>query len=242
MTNNNLFFLLLLFPLFANAQPDSSKFHIRLNAGYADIASTNGLISLSAISSNSRQWETSLSAGYIINSYWEAGISFSYLKQRIQAESFHYFPVYHKNILGSEQTETKIHLVAVDIYTVGYRQLFSRLYFTPKLAFTVGRGNGVQKSSFQADAYPIGSGNGIFEWYPEDEVSRYSTVNENNISYDYAALNLAPAFTYYLNRHFALNLETGIFMFSTIDWKWDNKQWLANVNPTYWRLGIIVAF
>ena len=43
------------------------------------------------------------------------------------------------------------------------------------------------------------------------------------ISYNYFAMSLVPAFSYYLNQHFAINLETGNFKFNIIDWEW---QWL----------------
>ncbi|MDR2914055.1 MAG: outer membrane beta-barrel protein [Tannerella sp.] len=250
MTTNKFLLLLLLFPLTVAAQPDSSRFNIRLNGGYADIASSNGVSSLGAVSSNSRQWEVSLSAGYIIDKHWEIGLGFSYQKQKTRAQSTVNIPIDPYWLgqeyagtgtywLGVEQTEANVHLTTFDIYTAGYWRLFNRFYFTPKLTFRIGGAKGTQESVLAtATEYQINDFYVLLPASPRPQL----TSRESNISYDYAALQLAPAFTFYINRHFALNLETGSFHFSAIDWEWDNKQWLANVNPAYWRLGIVVAF
>ncbi|MDR1171008.1 MAG: hypothetical protein LBL24_00990 [Bacteroidales bacterium] len=230
-------FFLFLLPAVLCAQPDSSKFCIRLNGGYADVGSSNGLSSLGAVSSSNRQWEISLAAGYVIDKHWEIGLGFNYRKQKINALAEFDFPIPDQlwlepdqqqwlEMLGMEFTETKMHLTTFDLYAIRNWRLFSRLYFTPKLTFRIGKAKGTQESVIVTST----------GWAP------ILIGSNNDISYDYAALQLVPALTFHINRHFALNLELGSFQFSAIDWEWDNKQWEATVNPAYWRLGTVFSF
>ena len=196
--------LFLLFPLFAYAQPDSSKLIIRFNGGYADTGSSNGVASLGAFESNIRDWNVGLTVGFLFGKRWEAGIGFEYLKQKGTSTSTIFFPNHWTAIVGKA-------------YLAGHWRMSNRLYFNPMLSLGIGK---------------VKSGSEVLNFLGF----------ESDFSYDYFAINLAPAFSFYLNPHFALNLETGSFSFATTDWEWDNKQWLAHINPAYWKLGIIVMF
>jgi len=229
------FSLLLLFPLFVYAQPDSSKLTIRINGGYTDTGSSNGVASLGASASNTSAWNIGLTVGLPFGKRWEAGVGFEYWKQKTAAFSQIYLP---KQWMAEEYTETNMSLILGKLYLTGRWQLFNRLYFTPMLSIDIGKAK-VNLESYKAVVEDI-SVDGIILKPPSHIDGAWGY--ESKTSYDYFAINLVPAFSYYLNRHFALNLETGSFSFSTTDWKWDNKQWLANINPTYWKLGIIVTF
>jgi len=221
----NIFFsLFLLFPLFVHAQPDSSRFIIRFNGGYADTGSSNGVASLGALASNTGAWNVGLAVGLPLGKHWEAGIGFEYWKQKTIAQSEIYLPLQWQ---AMQQTETDMKLIVGKLYMAGRWQLFSRLYFTPIFSTGIGKATEIQMINTYVAEYMS-----YFNWW----------INESDISYDYFSINLAPAFSFYLNHHFALNLEIGSFSFSTTDWEWDNKQWLANINPAYWKLGIIVSF
>jgi len=233
MTKNGFFSLFLLFPLFAYAQMDSSRFIIRFNGGYADTGSSNGVASLGALASNTGAWNVGLAVGLPLGKHWEAGIGFEYWKQKTEALSEIYLP---KQWLAMQSTETDMKLIIGKLYLAGRCKLFSQLYFSPIFSTGIGKATSTQ-TSFTAvrqdfdGQLQIGDGDALIAW-----------GSESVISYDYFSINLAPTFSFYLNRHFALNLETGSFSFSTTDWEWDNKQWLASINPTYWKLGIIVTF
>lgn len=235
MVKNKFFLLLFLFPLLASAQPDSSFLILRFNGGYADIGSSNGAASLGAVESSIRDWNIGLTVGFPVSDHWEAGIGFEYRKQKATTGSEIYLP---QQWVAMQLTETDINLVIGKAYLAGSWRLFSRLYFNPVLSVGIGQATGVQKYLTAARAYIS----------PSEIISIGESVytgnigGESDISYSYFAIGLAPAFSFYFTRHFALNLETGNFRFSTTDWKWDNKQWLANINPEYWRLGIVVAF
>ena len=231
-----IFILLLLFPLLAYAQPDSSKLIIRFNGGYADTGSSNGVASLGASESNSRNWNVGLTVGFPFGKRWEAGVGFEYWKQKTIAKSTMYLP---KQWSAMEVTETNLNLIVVKVYMSGYWRIFNRLYFNPMFSVGIGRAKGTLES-FKAVREDIT----IDDFLVLQPISQINGAwnYESKISYDYFAMNLAPAFSFYLDRHFALNLETGSFSFSTTEWEWNNKQWLANVNPAYWKLGIIVTF
>lgn len=50
-------------------------------------------------------------------------------------------------------------------------------------------------------------------------------TDEKDFTYDlFRGIPCLYLFTYYLNNHFALNLQTGIFGLSTIDGKWSNRR------------------
>ena len=216
--------LFLLFPSLAYAQKDSSSVIIRFNGGYADTGSSNGVASLGSTASNSRDWNVGLTVGLPVGKRWEVGLGFEYWKQRTIAESTIYFP---NQSLHMQFTETDVNLIIGKAYAAGRWKLFSQLYFNPMLLVGIGKAKGTQ--SYQT------------AFSPNMQIN-YLVEGESKISYDYFAIRLAPAFFYYFNRHFAINLETGSFRFTTSDWKWDNKQWLANVNPAYWQLGVIITF
>jgi len=233
MTKKIFFSLFLLFPLFAHAQMDSSRLIIRFNGGYADTGSSNGVASLSTLTSNTSAWNVGLVVGLPLGKRWEAGIGLEYMKQKTAAESQIHLP---EQYLAWQKTDTDIKLIIGKLYISGRWQMFNRLYFTPILSTGIGKATVAQAartyralydSSFLDLGIILNSG----AWY-----------NEADISYNYFEIGLAPAFSFCLSHHFALNLETGSFGFSTTDWKRDNKQWLANVNPVYWKLGVIVSF
>ena len=222
------FALFLLFPLLACAQKDSSSVIIRFNGGYADTGSSNGVASLGSTASNSRDWNVGLTVGLPVGKRWEVGLGFEYWKQRTIAESTIYFP---NQSLYMQFTETDVNLIIGKAYISGHWKLFNRLYFSPILSMGIGKAKGTQ-SDQTAFSHNL----------QEQQYLSYMVGGESKISYDYFAIGLAPTFSYYFNRHFALNLETGNFRFATTDWEWSNKQWLANANPAYWQLGAIIAF
>ena len=230
MNKNKFFVLFLLFPLFAHAQRDSSSTILRFNGGYADIGTSNGVASLGASASNTRDWNVGLSVGFPVEKNIEAGFGFEYRKQKIATTSQIFIPPREQMLpsrFGAIQfTDTDMNLIIGKAYLIRYWRLFNRLYFNPMLSIGIGKVTGTQKTN-------------TLHVPPNEPFFRY--YYESTISYGYFALSLAPAFSFYLTPQFALNLEIGSFQFSTTDRKWDNKQWLANVNPVYWQLGIIVA-
>ena len=236
MTKNLFLWLLLLFPLLAYAQPDSSKMTIRFNGGYADTGSSNGVASLGASESNSRNWNVGLTVGFPVGKNWEAGFGFEYWKQKTIAQATINLP---KQWIAVELTETDMNITIGKFYLAGHWQIFNRLYFNPILSVCIG-GAKATLESLKAVREPINIDDIPVLQPPSQINGAWGYVSK--ISYDYFAIGLAPSFSYYLNRHFALNLETGSFSLSTTDWEWDNKQWLVNINPTYWKLGIIVTF
>ena len=232
------FTLFLLFPLLAFAQPDSSSVVLRFSGGYADTGSSNGVASLGATSSNTRDWNVRLTVGLPVGKCWEVGLGFEYLKQKTTAESKIYL---QKQWLAIERTETVMNLFIGKVYMAGHWRILNRLYFNPMLYLGIGKAKGTQKSDKAVREMVYIEPGTIIDIGPPSQINGL-WFSEMKISYDYFAIGLAPAFSYYLTKHFALNLETGNFRFSTADWDWDNKQWLANVNPMYWQLGIIVTF
>ena len=236
MNKKNFFSLLLLFPLFAYAQPDSSKLIIRFNGGYADTGSSNGVSSLGSVASNSRDWNVGLSVGLPVGKRWEVGFGFEFWKQKTIAQATIDLP---KQWIAMEMTETDMNIIVGKVYLAGHWRIFNRLYFNPMLSLGIGKAKSVLES-FKLVREPINIDD-IPVLQPPSLIDGF-WGNGSKISYDYFAIGLAPSFSYYFNRHFALNLETGSFSLSTTDWEWDNKQWLANINPTYWKLGIIVTF
>ena len=224
--------LFLLFSSLAYAQKDSSSVIIRFNGGYADTGSSNGVASLGSTVSNSRDWNVGLTLGLPVGKRWEVGLGFEYWKQKTVALYSIYLP---KQWAAMELAETKMNIFIGKVYVAGRWQLFNHLYFNPMLSVGIGKATGTQKS--HTAVTKIFTEGGLVQ----DDISGAWT-SEPDISFNYFAISLSPAFSYYFNRHFALNLETGDFRFTTSDWKWDNKQWLANVNPVYWRLGVIITF
>lgn len=232
MTKHFLAAFLLLFPLFAVAQPDSCNIVLRFGGGYADTGTSNGAVSITG----TRNWNLGLNVGLPLGKHWEAGIGFEYQRQRTSTLSELYIP---KHYLVQQTAETKINLTIGKVYAAGHWQLFKRIYFNPVISTGIGKAKGRQTSYVAARPY-IGYPDELILLDPSDRPALEST--ESDISYDLFAISLAPAFSFYLNRHFALHLEVGSFAFATTDWDWDNKQWLATVNPAYWQLGIIAAF
>ena len=234
MKINVIFFALFFVPLYLYAQPDSSRVFIRFNGGYTDYSSSNGASSLAAVSSNNTTWESCLTIGFSVARNWEVGLGIEFQKQKTEAISSMFVSTPRK--WASQQiTETHIHLLMGKIYAAKYWRLFSRLYFNPDISFGIGKWQGTQKDiTLYAEEAPV------------DEIvvgpPSLTTGGKSDISYDYLALSLTPAFTFFFNRHIAINLATGCFQFSTTNWVWDNRQWLANVNPAYWKLGVIVSF
>lgn len=225
------FVFYLFFPLLMHAQSDSVAFFLRFTGGYADVGSSNGVSSLGAVAGNTRSWNAGLTMGFSLSKHWEAGFGFEYQKQKSETESRLFVP---KQLMGLQLTQTDINLVIGRAYLAGCWHLFSRLYFNPILSVGVGKATGTQ-TNLTATTNIQADDSFVHITEPKD----YLGGGETDISYKYFAVGIAPAFTFYLNRHLALNLETGNFQFSTTDWKWENKQWLANVNPAYWKLGII---
>jgi len=222
MTRKIFFLLFLLFPLFAHAQMDSSRFIVRFNGGYADTGSSNGVATSNALTTNNSSWNVGLTIGLPFGKRWEAGVGFEYWKQKTETVST-------VNVLSQwdkmQTTKTDMKVIIGKAYVAGRWKLSSKLYFNPILSVGIGK----IKSTQAAKTFLLN--------LPENFWLN-GFVGDNN----YFSLDLAPTFSYYLTKHFALNLETGSFGFSTTDWKRDNKQWLANVNPVYWKLGIIVLF
>jgi len=230
------FALFLLFPLLACAQKDSSSVIIRFNGGYADTGSSNGVATLGSTASNSRDWNVGLTVGLPVGKRWEVGLGFEYWKQKTIAQSTIYLP---KQWIAREMTETDMNIIIGKAYVTRRWQLLSRLYFHPMISVGIGKAKGILVS-FKAVREEININDGFELQLPSQIDGAWGY--ESKISYDYFAIGLAPAFSYYFNRHFALNLEIGNFRFATTDWEWDNKQWLASVNPAYWKLGVIVTF
>ena len=226
MKNLIFFTLFLLIPILVNAQRDSSSLIFRFNGGYADISSSNGAFSLGASASNTRDWNVALSVGIPVGKRWEVGLGFEYIKQKTVSESIIDMPIQWS---AYQITETDVNLFIGKIYMAGHWQLFKRLYFNPILSAGIGKAKGTQIGATRTASYP-------------DYIYGVLWLNKAEMSHDYFAIGLTPAFYYYITKHFALNLEAGNFRFSTTDWEWDNKQWLANINPMFWQLGIMVAF
>ena len=231
----------LLLPVLAYTQLDSSSVIIRLNGGYADIDLSNGVASLGGVASNTSSWNVGFSLGLVVNKKWEVGLGFDYMKQKTTAESQISIPTM---FLSYQETDTKVNIYMGKLYLSGYWRLFNRFYFNPIFSTNIGKAAGFQKYS-----EIVGHNNDISNPDPnhfsQDPILMDIFISErkrNNISFNYFSLSLSPAFSYYFTQHFGLNLETGCFQFSTVDWEWDNKRWLANINPEYWRLGIFVSF
>ena len=225
MIRNRLLWLFLLFSSLVCAQPDSSKLIIRINGGYADTGSSNGVASLGSNVSDSRNWNVGLTVGLPFGKRWEAGVGFEYWKQKTETISEIFVRTQWDAI---QSTKTDVKLIIGKFYMAGQWKLFDQLYFNPM--FSIGIGKATTTLIYQD----------FFAEY--NSYFNYYVPVKSDISYKYFAINLAPAFSFYFNRYFALNLETGSFSFATTDWEWDNKQWLANINPAYWKLGIIVTF
>ena len=234
MNRNISIAVFLLLPLLAFAQPDSCSFIIRFDGSYADTPASNGVSSLGASASNTREWNVGFTIGLPVGKHWEVGLGFEYVRMVSKAQSEIYLP---NQWAAAQWTETKTNLFMGGIYAAGRWKLFNRCYFNPMFTVGIGKAKGVQltktavKNIFPSDIITILPG-----------TVGSLTGQESDILYQYLAIGVAPAFSFYLSRHFALNLTTGRFQFSTTDWKWDNKQWLASVNPLYWQLGIMLAF
>jgi hypothetical protein len=235
MIKKYFFALFLLIPFLACAQKDSSRLILRFNGGYADTGSSNWVTSLGASAYTTRDWDVGLTVGLPFGERWEAGVGFEYGRMKTVANYSIYLP---KQWMAMEVAETKMNLFIGKAYVAGRWKLFSRLYFNPILSVGIGKATGTKIS--QAAWVQELNTDEITIITPGTQPQAWGS--ESDISYDYFAIGLSPAFSFYFTRHFALNLETGSFRFSTSDWKWDNKQWLANVNPAYWQLGIIVSF
>ena len=231
-----LFSCFILIPLCLYAQPDSSRVFIRFNGGYTDYGSSNGVASQPAVNSNNTAWETGLSAGFSIARNWEVGLGVAFQKQKTEAISE--MDIFMK-LASLQYTETEISLILGKIYVAGYRRLFSRLYFNPGFAIGIGKGKGTQKNmtAYKETIYAF-----PFDELPDDPFSQSITTGKEDISYDYMAISFTPAFTFFFNRHIALSLETGCFQFNTTDWDRDNRRWIVNINPAYWKLGVVVSF
>ena len=67
--------------MLAYAQPDSSSFIFHFNGGYADIVTSNGVASLGAVVSNTRNLNVGLTVGLPVGKNWEVGVGLDYLKQ-----------------------------------------------------------------------------------------------------------------------------------------------------------------
>jgi len=231
MFKNTIFVLFFLFSSLVNAQSDSSFLFIRLNVGYADISSSNGAASLGASASNISDWNIGLSVGIPVGKRLEAGLGFEYTKQNVENVSIISVPLYFDSM---ELTETNANLFIGKAYLVGHWRIFNRLYFNPMFSFGVGKAKGKQKIVTLANNLNA----------PQGEYHEYLShwLREASFSYDFFAVSLAPSFSFFFNKHFALNIETGAFQFATTDWEWDNRQWLATIKPQYWQAGIILAF
>lgn len=212
------------------AQSDSASFLIRFKGGYADYGTSNGVSSLGSANSANTAWNLDLSVGWKINKAWEAGFGIEYQKQKSDAYSEIYLP---NQWYAVQLTKTDINLFLGKIYIAWHLRLFNRIYFIPDMALYYGKADGKQevatayRKHLSSDELELG------------EVYFSSTLGIQDISYDYLALKFAPAFAFFITKHFAMNLEIGSFGFNMIDDEWN---WTANINPTYWKLGVIFAF
>jgi hypothetical protein len=89
----------------------------------------------------------------VIGKRWEVGLGFGYRKQKASILSQLYFPTQGAQWLGVEATETNVRLITFDAYTIRYWRLFSRLYFTPKLIFSIGGAKETQETNMATDSY-----------------------------------------------------------------------------------------
>lgn len=217
-----------------HAQLDSASVLIRFKGGYADYSSSNGVSSLGAVNAANTEWNLDLSVGWKVGKA-EVGLGVEYRKQKSEALSEIYRP---NEWMAVQQTETKIHLFLGKLYFARHFRLFNRFYFIPDFTLYYGIADGKQdaltasREALSSESFYVlqGGNSSSLTFYTQD------------ISYDYLAFRLAPAFAFFITQRFALHLETGSFQFSMVDAEWDNRQFVANINPSYWQLGIMFAF
>jgi len=238
--------LLGLIPLLAYAQPDSSQVIIRFNGGYTDLGLHNGVFSLGAVTAKNTEWNLGLSVGLTFGKNYEAGVGFEYIKQKIDAFSEVSIPIQNLELTYTIQgTLTDLNFFIGKVYLSKNWRIINKLYFSTIFSASVGKATGTQevytfKGIFKYQSEKSNDPKDFFQ-KREEEANIFYRRNYT-LSHDYFGINLSPAFSYYFTRHFALNLETGIFGLNIIDWDWENKQCLASINPAFWQFGIIVAF
>ncbi len=231
---NYLLLALFFIPVAAIAQKkDTFNLVIRTTGGYTDVVTSTetGVMHEDAIKTSTGVID--FSTGLLINKRFEIGVEVEYLNQKTVSGSFLYLP---DEFYANERTESNVKMFLGKIYAANHWQLWGRLYFAPKLALGIGKANGTIKShTLSISDLKIPN----FAHISNSDAETIVSKTEKEISYNYYAMGLTPAFNFYFNKHFALTLETGTFQLSLIDSKWESRQWLANISPIYWNLGFV---
>jgi hypothetical protein len=225
-----LFFVL--YPVCIFAQMDNAKVLIKLTGGYNDFGTSNGVASLGAVNAENTAWNIGLSVGTLLGKHWEAGIGAGYEK----AESTALSEMLLLQSANAQLTRTNAHIWMGKVYVAGYWRLFNQLYFHPNFSLTYGKGKG-ERSDQTAYYHQIAASPSI-----QDSPYSYFYSNTQDYSYNYQSISLAPGFSFFITKHLAVHLETGRFQLGTSEWEWDSRQWTADLNPSYWTVGIIAAF
>lgn len=225
--------LLLLLPQLLQAQSDKNKWSFRLHAGYADNSSSNGVYSLGTNQLTGRDYNTDLSIGFHLSKRWECGVGFYYGRQDNRVTSSLYVPM---EFYATEITRTKLNLFMWEYYLTGKFQIFKGLYFSPIMSYNSGHADET-KGHYIFKCQEVLRPNTTFPSFENVLQDRYIYYN----TYYYSSIAVMPAFTFYINNHFALNLQTGIFSISMIDDDFSSRSCLADINPSSWRLGLVFS-
>lgn len=173
------------------------------------------------------------SIGRHLSTTWECGVGFYYQRQKDRTESVIYLP---EEFYSEQITATTTEFYIWKYYLAGSWRICNKFYFNPIFSANTGHGSGTLRYlTYKADDTPLEPY--VITPSPTDLV----LTDRKEFTYDLFSIEATPAFTYYLNNHFALNLQTGIFGLSTIDGKWSNRRFMANVNPNCWRLGLVFS-
>ncbi|GHT25602.1 hypothetical protein AGMMS4957_20710 [Bacteroidia bacterium] len=217
-----------------------STTHIRVQfrVGYADQTTTTGAAYVSAAVSQISSWNVGLTLGAALNKNWELGVGFEYRHQKMKTMSELYLPFSNEQVMAQQQTETKVSLPVFSLYSAYYIHLSNRFYFTPRLE--VGYGQATEKNTAVTETVTL---------YRTDEFDYFSPGKSGKElrafsppKYDCFAMQLSPELRYFLSDNIGVSLGLGGVQLSLVDWEWDSKQWIANFNPAYWKLGMVVAF
>ncbi|GHT42266.1 hypothetical protein AGMMS49965_13430 [Bacteroidia bacterium] len=212
---------------------------MQFRAGYADQATSSGA-SINAAALQSSSWNAGLTLGAAINKNWELGVGVEYQHQKMNTLLQLYLPINDEQIaVAIQQTETKISLPLFSLYSAYYIHLSNRLYLTPRLDVRYGQAK-EESTEFIATSTSFRKDGG----YLMPDYGGYYTLRETSSTskYKFFAMQLSPELRYFLSNNIGVSLGLGGVQLSLVDWEWDSKQWLANFNPAYWKLGLIVAF
>ena len=235
-----LIIVLSILPLCLFSQIEDHHVIFHLNGGYVKTTTGNGAASLGAVSTNGYTGNISLLAGIPIGN-WEFGIGLEYQKENKDTDSRIYYRLDNLNytqtyaLYAVQLTNFSWSGLVGKLYATRHVRLLDKFYFSPNIAFNWGEINGMQ------EAYTISREMATPGSSLAQPRSGYASI-KNDVTSEFSSLRIAPAFTYFFSRHFALNLETGGAEVALADWEWSSRQAIVQFNPAYWQLGVTVGF